>query len=154
MSQPDHEAYEKALRTALRLLRHRDRTEEEVRRRLESKGTAEGVLELVLTTLKGARYLDDARLADRAAELARTDRPIGRLRLESELRGRGTDEESIDTALEPFDDVAEAERAEALLRSRLKPDDPVRKSAAYLARRGFDDEVVRTVIERVHGDLA
>ena len=49
-----------------------------------------------------------------------------------------------------FDGPGETERAEALLRERMKPGDTARKSAAYLVRRGFDDEVVQTVIERVY----
>ena len=96
MSQPDHVAYQKAMRAALRLLRHRDRTEHEIREKLAQKGFGEPETDLALVTLQSSGYVDDARVADRAAEMALARRPAGRLRLERELRARGTSEDDIE----------------------------------------------------------
>ena len=150
MSQPDHVSYQKAMRAALRLLRYRDRTAVEIREKLAQKGFGEPETELALVTLQNSGYVDDSRVADRAAEIALTDRPSGRLRLEHELRSRGTSEDEIERVIAEFDGPDEADRAETLLRRRMKPEDTPQKSASFLARKGFDEDAVQTVIERVY----
>lgn len=144
------EAYQKAMRTALRLLRQRDRTAHEIREKLTQKGFTEAESNLVLVTLQNSGYVDDSRVADRAAEIALTDRPAGKVKLEHELRARGASDHDIERVLAEFDEPSETERAETLLKKKMKPHDTAQKSASFLARKGFDEEVVRTVIERVY----
>lgn len=138
------------MRAALRLLRQRDRTAHEMREKLAQKGFGEAETNLALVTLQSAGYVDDSRVADRAAEIALTLRPAGRLKLEHELRARGASEDDIERVLAEFDGPSETERAEKLLKQRKKPDDSAEKSASFLTRKGFEEEVVRTVIERIY----
>jgi len=150
---PPLEAYQKALRTALRLLRHRDRTSQEIRAKLSDRGFSGSEIDLVLASLTRSGYIDDSRVADRAAERALHEHSVGRLKLEHDLRARGASDEQIERVLADFDEPSETERAEQLLRNRMKPTDSPQKSAAFLVRRGFDEEVVRTVVERVYDDF-
>ena len=138
------------MRAALRLLRQRDRTAHEMREKLAQKGFGEAETDLALVTLQSAGYVDDSRVVDRAAEIALTQRPAGRLKLDQELRARGASEDDIERVCAEFDVPRETERAEKLLNKRIKPGDSAEKSASFLARKGFEEEVVRTVIERVY----
>jgi regulatory protein len=144
-----HDSYLRTLQEALRLLRARDRTESEVRDRLLTKGFDEGDVGLVVKSLRDRRYLDDERVAMRAAELAGKGRPKGRRRLEAELLGRGAEESAIEKALGSLGDQLES----ALTALKLRPAKTPERDAAYLARLGFDEETVRAAIERVYGDL-
>lgn len=133
------------MQAALRLLRSRDRTESELRTALLAKGFAEDQVDQALKTLKLARYVDDARIAERAVELASQDRTSAAL-IETKLRARGAGEEAIDHALANAPD--QAELAEAAFWSARKPGDTPARAAARLARKGFDEDTVRAVIER------
>ena len=146
MTTPAHERYYEAMQAALRLLRSRDRTEAELSDALSAKGFADPELGLVLQSLKAARYVDDVRIAERAVELATKQDPKGHLLVEQSLRDRGTDDEAISAALVQLDN--ETELAEAAFEKQRKPGDTPARAAARLARKGFDEDTVRTVIER------
>jgi SOS response regulatory protein OraA/RecX len=134
------------MEAALRQLRGRDRTESEVRQALGAKGFDQATIGLVLKTLAERRYVDDGRVAQRAVEVASKARPKGRELVEHELRARGIDEAEIERALaQAADDV---ELAESLFERHRKPGDSPARAAARLARQGFDEDTVRTVIER------
>ncbi|HXH61837.1 MAG TPA: regulatory protein RecX [Fimbriimonadaceae bacterium] len=139
------------MRSALRLLRSRDRTEAEVRAHLASRGFTEEESGLVLASLKRSRFVDDARVADRAVEAAQGKRVKGRLLVEHELKVRGVEESAVEDALGAIPSGSEADRAESALRKRLKPGDTRQKSAGFLVRRGFDEDTVQEAIERVFG---
>lgn len=148
MNAPSHETYHRAMQAALRRLRTRDRTEAELRQHLSNKGFGEPEVGLVLKSLTDQRYLDDDRLAKRAVEVAK-DKPKGRLLIEHELAARGAHEEAVEGAIADLGD--ELQSALNALNSR-KPDTPA-KGAAFLQRRGFEEDTVRTALERVYGEL-
>lgn len=133
------------MQAALRLLRSRDRTEAEIQEALASKGFPTEQVEQVLKTLKMARYVDDARIAERAVELA-TREHKGAGRVESDLQSRGAAQEAIDLAISSA--TNKDELAELAFWKTRKPGDTPGRAAARLARRGFDEDTVRAVIER------
>ena len=141
-----HEQYQRAMQAALRLLRARDRTEAEVRDSLSTKGFNEPEIGLVLSTLRVARYVDDARVAQRAVELASLEDPKGRLLLEGALKARGAQDAVIQEALANL--ANEDDLAEAAFQKCRKPGDTPARAAARLARKGFDEDTVRAVVER------
>jgi regulatory protein len=142
---PANDRYQEAMQAALRLLRLRDRTEAELSEALAAKGFGEPELAQVLKTLRVARYVDDARIAERAVELAGRDSK-GKALVEASLVKRGTSEEAIDAALEKLAD--ETDLAESAFEKARKPDDTPARAAARLARKGFDEDTIRTIIER------
>jgi regulatory protein len=117
---------EDAFDVATRALRHADRSRAELEERLAKRGFDEGERSAALDRLVELGWLDDGRTAGlRAAALA--DRGYGDAYIRADLERRGLPVEAALAALE-----AERERA-------LRHAD---RGAAWLARRGFDPEVV------------
>ena len=134
------------MQAALRLLRLRDRTEAELTAALSNKGFGDEAVGLVLKTLRDSHYVDDGRIAERAVEIANKRDPKGRLLIEEGLKQRGASEDAISAALVQITD--ELQMAEDAFEKHRKPGDTPTRAAARLARKGFDEDTVRTVIER------
>jgi regulatory protein len=136
---------------ALGRLARRDHAEAEMRRALKRAGHGEDEVEAALTRLKGQRALDDERFAEAFARSRLLHRGLGRKRIESELRQRGVSREVAHKGLgEALGDVSEAAALEAQARrywrARTK-DEPrarVQKLWAFLLRRGYPADQVRT----------
>ncbi|MDX6397580.1 MAG: regulatory protein [Gaiellaceae bacterium] len=127
------------LETALRALRHRDRSLAELEARLEQRGVEAPERRKALETLERIGYVDDERLArSRADELA--CRSAGDELIRHDLEGRGIDSTLIETALAALE--PERERASAVVAKRGRSS----KTARYLASRGFGAEVVEGVV--------
>lgn len=133
------------MQAALRLLRSRDRTEAEIRTALSTKGFEDAEIGLVLVELTKYRYVDDSRVAERTTEKAVRDQS-GRLLVEHMLSLRGVPEEEIERALASL--PLETDLAEQAFWKNRKPGDTPARAAARLARKGFDEDTIRSVIER------
>ena len=147
----------RATEAALVFLGYRPRSEKEVRDRLRRSGYEQEAIDHAISRLHEWRYLDDADFARRWVENRATHRPRGRRLLQQELRHKGIDTE---TAREAIDDAAldETGAAEKLARRRLPAysgDEPAairRRLGAYLARRGYSYDVIRTALDRALGE--
>ena len=128
-----------ALEQALRALRHRDRSVNEIERFLESRGVGESERLEVVEKLVRTALVDDRRFAEsRAAGLA--ERGAGNERIRHELAFAGIDDEVAEDVIESLE--SEAERAERIVERRgASP-----KTARYLAGKGFSDDVVHAVV--------
>jgi SOS response regulatory protein OraA/RecX len=127
------------LETALRALRHRDRSVAELEARLEERGVEAPERRRALETLERIGYVDDERLArSRAARLA--GRNAGDELIRHDLEGRGIDAAGIEAALAGLE--PEFERAAAIVATRGRND----KTARYLASRGFGADIVDDVV--------
>jgi regulatory protein len=106
----------KSFAAALRLLTRRDRTETELRQKLEQFGFSLPAIEAAIEKCREYNYLDDNRYAkERARALMRTGRGVG-IKIMLDLRRRGIDEIIAQQALE----AAETEfSAYDLLREQL-----------------------------------
>jgi regulatory protein len=128
-----------ALELALRALRHRDRSAAEVERHLESRGVGEAERGCTLDTLVRTGVVDDRRFAEsRASSLA--DRGAGDALIRHELRRAGVGAEDIEDAVAAL--ASERARAERVVARRGGG----RKTARYLAGKGFAEDVAHAVV--------
>ncbi len=171
---PDGEA---ALEIAARYLGARPRSRWEVTRRLERAGAIEAVTLATLDRLAALGHIDDLAFARWWAEQRDRHAPRGRRLIEAELRQRGVPREVLEQLRAEREDEDDAEgeadpteapvpatdrdRARAALARYLRgtplPDSPGdrQRLAAFLARRGFDSDVIWSVLrapEAANGD--
>ncbi|HEY0015875.1 MAG TPA: regulatory protein RecX [Longimicrobium sp.] len=144
-----------AREAALRLLAVRPRSAAELVRRLRMKGYGPEVADEVIGRLREIGMIDDAAFAGTLVRDRVRLRPQGSRRLASELRQKGVDEETAAAAIretmegEATDERELARRAAEKwrVRSDEEPERARRRLNGFLARRGFDGETIRQVID-------
>ncbi len=116
---------------------------------LEGRGATQTIVEECIERLCEYGYLDDARYAHSYAQLRVQQRPIGRQRLERDLRMKQIDKTTVDAALDSvFAEKPEAELIDSALakRIRLRGRPQTRAEAKklfdHLLRQGFAFELV------------
>lgn len=115
---PPDAGLERALAVAYRYLNQRERTETEVRARLErADGIEPSDAERAIAILLEQGYLDDARFARLFTQDKRELDQWGSDRIRQALRGRGVPSELVEDALTAPD--GEIDRALAVLRRRF-----------------------------------
>lgn len=140
-----------ALEIAGRLLARRPHTEQELRRRWERKGFPPAVIDRALAHLKRRGDVDDAAFAREWVENRMAFRPRGAAMLRAELRSKGVAPSDTAAALADLDEESAARLAAERAARRwvgLLPEDRRRKVYAYLARRGFTYDTIRSVVDR------
>ena len=134
------------LELAARALRHRDRSRQELDRRLEEVGIEEAERATTLDTLERIGYLDDRRFAAaRARTLA--ERGYGDEAIRVDLDRHGLTSAVAEEALGSLE--PEPDRARALV-LRLGGR---RNTAAQLQRRGFDPDSVEAALGIAPGSI-
>ncbi|HEX8725658.1 MAG TPA: regulatory protein RecX [Gemmatimonadaceae bacterium] len=140
------------------LLAARARSRLELRRLLLRKGEPADAVDRVLDRLEGAGYLDDAEFARQFARTKALGSGMSRRRVQQELARRGIDRALADAAIADVfaeESVNEIETVERLARRKLRAlarlDDATRRRRLYgfLARRGFESEEIREVLNRL-----
>jgi regulatory protein len=127
-----------ATEVALRALRHRDRSRQDLEERLRLAGIPPEQRDAALDGLAAAGLLSDDRFAQqRARGLA--DRNAGDALIRADLRRHGVADEVISAALEEVE--AEAERAVRIFQRRGGGDRTLR----YLAGKGFARESLESL---------
>ncbi|CPR12467.1 recombination regulator RecX [Mycobacterium bohemicum DSM 44277] len=155
-SEPSREEQARAL--CLRLLTARARTRSELSAQLAKRGYPDQVSAAVLDRLAAVGLVDDTDFARQWVSSRRANAGKSRRALAAELHTKGVDNDVITTALAGIDAGAERERAEQLVRSRLRretlgQDDTriTRRLVGMLARRGYSQNLA---CEVVFGELA
>lgn len=150
-SEPSRE--EQARTLCLRLLTARARTRAELHGRLAKRGYPEDVSERVLDRLAAVGLVDDADFAQQWVRSRRAHAGKSKRALASELRTKGVDNDVITTALAGIDADAERDRAEQLVRVKLRretlgEDDTrvTRRLVGMLARRGYSQNLACEVV--------
>lgn len=139
------------LQSALRLLSHRSRSEQELRERLAQKGFERGIVEATLTRLRELGLVDDSAFARAWTETRQALRPRSRRLLTTELRRRGVAAETAEQATEGvLDEEAAYEAARGRLRALagLEYQAFRERLGSFLIRRGFSYDIARGTIER------
>ena len=145
---------ERVMGDAYRLLGHRARSVEELRRRLLAKEHDEAAVDDALERLSAGGFLDDAEFARSYVADKRRLEGWGVERIRRGLRELGVDGTVIDGALGEgsADDGGELDRALAALRKRGAPEQPLeaarRRAFQALQRRGFSSSVAYAAVRR------
>jgi regulatory protein len=145
---------EKAREAALRMLDRSRRTRRELERRLGEAGHAREAIAAALDRLARVGVVDDAEYARAFARAKLAKRGIALRVVRQELKRRGVGDADLEEGLAAFagGDGERARAEQALLplwRRHRALDPPERRArcAAALARRGFDYDTVRDVLE-------
>lgn len=129
----------RAKKKAMSLLQHMDRTEWELRSKLEKGEFSKEAVEEAVEYVRSFHYIDDARYALRFVEIYSASRSVQRLR--QDLLKRHVPEEYIEIALDEIDrDDTKAlnKELEKLLRGRSELSyEEKQKIASKLYRKGF-----------------
>lgn len=151
MSSPKQTAWD----CALRYLGQRAHGSVELRVKLERRGFEEEEIDLAMDRLRGADLLDDEAFG---AEYARTlivSRGLSKAAAMRKLREKGLSEQVTASALAPFTDDEEYQRALELAQQRrrkLAELDPItakRRILAFLARRGYPQSICYRAVSDV-----
>ncbi|MEZ0364781.1 recombination regulator RecX [Mycobacterium sp. pUA109] len=150
-SEPKREEQARAL--CLRLLTARARTRAELAGQLTKRGYPDEVSVRVLDRLAAVGLIDDADFAEQWVRSRRERAGKGKRALAAELRTKGVDDEVIAAALNDLDAGAERDRAEQLVRAKLRREKldgdetkVARRLVAMLARRGYHQSMAYGVV--------
>jgi regulatory protein len=146
---------EQARDLCLRLLTVRARTRAELEGQLTKRGYPDDVSALVLDRLTQVGLIDDADFAEHWVQSRRANAGKGKRALAAELRTKGVDNDVITAALAGIDADAERQRAEQLVRDKLRrekfiDDDDTkvaRRLVGMLARRGYSQTMAFDVVK-------
>jgi regulatory protein len=150
---------EQARNLCLRLLTARARTRAELEGQLAKRGYPDDVTARVLDRLAQVGLVDDVDFAEQWVRSRRVNAGKCKRALAAELRTKGVDDDVITAALAGIDAGAERERAEQLVRDKLRreklgDDDDAkvaRRLVGMLARRGYSQTMAFDVVK---GELA
>jgi len=145
---------------AIKLIAAKSRSIAELRERLlQSRRATKADVDAAIARLKEYGYLDDERFAFSYASLKVRQRPIGKRRLEQDLKFKKVDSATAATALElVFAETSEEELIDRAIEKRLrlkgKPSSRLEAKSLFdhLLRQGFPFELVsekvRAIVQR------
>ncbi|MFZ5943625.1 MAG: regulatory protein RecX [Bacillota bacterium] len=144
---------EEARKTAIKYLSYRVRTVKEVQDYLRKKRYDQHVVNYVIEYLQNLAYLDDGNFCNLWIESRIRLKPMGKIRLHSELSAKGIDGNLIEKALDhklPYD--FELCLARDLVQARLSKcqdtlDKKQEKILLFLQRRGFSNKIIFKMAE-------
>jgi regulatory protein len=144
---------EQARALCLRLLTARARTRAELAGQLAKRGYPDDISTKVLDRLTDVRLVDDVDFAEQWVRSRRVNAGKGKRALAAELRTKGVDNDVITAALDGIDAGAERERAEQLVRAKLRREKldgdetkVARRLVGMLARRGYSQAMAFDVV--------
>ncbi|MCL4239051.1 MAG: RecX family transcriptional regulator [Anaerolineae bacterium] len=146
----------RAIDYAARLLARRPYSSAEIRRSLAAREVAPTTIEEALARLESLGYVDDRAFAQFWVENRERFRPRSPQALRHELRQKGLAADIIEAALSALDARESAVRAaqEPLRRLRGQTRAEVQiRLGAFLARRGFDYDIIREAVEAILSQL-
>ncbi len=142
----------------LRLLSFRERSEKELKSRMKLAGYEDDVMERTLKKVKEMGYLDDDRFARRFVESGRS-KGFGKYRLQSGLKEKGIDEETVKQLLAPVSDEEELRQACLLLQRKIKEGDrgfiqrkEFEKYQRFLLRKGYSYFIASKALKKIFKD--
>lgn len=153
----DHESdpYSIAYTIALNALVARAKSKGELVAHLKKRGVEDEVASATIFKLQEAGLINDEEFARAWTQSRHNSKKLSKRIIAGELRTRGVDQSSIDTALDEIDDETEYQMAFSLAMkkyqtmSRLAPDVQVRRIQSLLQRKGFTFSVIGRVLREL-----
>lgn len=137
---------DRAMHEALRLLTYRPRSIHEMSMRLQAKGYSEASIAETVAKLEAWGYLNDTEFAENWIRNRLRNKPMGPMRLRSELLAKGVSVDIVEAKLqETFTVVSEYELAYGLAISKLNTSEDWKRIAGLLKRRGFSYDILNSV---------
>lgn len=146
-----------AMKSALRLLSYRPRSEREIRDRLTKKGVRQEVRDATLARLREIGLIDDEAYARAFVESRGRASPRARRLIASELRTKGVGRQVADEAAADLDEREAAHRAAARRArslTRVSFAEFRRRLGDFLVRRGFDYEMAEETVSQIWTETA
>jgi regulatory protein len=150
------DARERAMQQAMLFLSYRARSEKEIRENLSKHEIPDAVIEDTLERLRRGGFADDRNFASAWVENRSTFRPRGRRALALELRQKGIDDSTIESALEDVDEESLAHEAGQKKARKLRVQEWSefrKKMSDFLARRGFSYSVIAPIVSRLWSEI-
>lgn len=145
----------KPLEYALYLLELRDRTEGEIREKMKRKGYESGEIEDTVTFLKDKDFINDERFVRNFIQNKQSFGTTGKYKIRQKLMLLHLDHTLIEENLKETDPEAERERALELAhdwmkkKSSIPPEKRYEKLGRYLIARGFEIDIVKSILSEV-----
>ncbi|MEG6615683.1 regulatory protein RecX [Peptococcaceae bacterium 1198_IL3148] len=140
----------KAKNYALRLLTYRQRSQHEIKNRLEQKGYDQCIIEQTLDFLKDCKLIDDYQFAQQYIyNKISSAKPVGVNRMKYELVQLGIDKDIVSDAVATIDYQTELDLAKKLVKRTInnKTSPPKsQKLVALLLRRGFSYNIIKEAL--------
>ena len=135
----------RAVKRAMHLLEKMDRTEWQLRKKLEQGDYPVELIDQAVAYVKSYRYLDDDRYARTFVRLNQERKSMGRIRMD--LLSRGIPKDLIEHALEEENEMPQGRLIEKLLQKKNYDKDSAtlletKKIYQFLIRRGFRSEEI------------
>lgn len=147
----------KAIVSALRLLKYRPRSREELRKALDSRGFSEEVVKSTMCYLEDLGYIDDVKFMESWCYFRREVSPRGRWLVKRELLSKGISAENLEKYFDRFypPEVEEAylralitqQAVKAKLQDNKDPEENRKRLTLKLYRKGFDRWLVHQLSE-------
>ena len=141
----------------LRLLSRRIYSRYEISRKLSNKGYPENIIANLIFWLEGNNYINDELFARMWAQFRLQNKPIGRYKLNQELRIKGIKQEIIQKVIDKtYKEIDEFTLARNLIEQKVESSkiknikiDP-KKIYNFLLRRGFSSEVSKNIYNELN----
>ena len=137
------------LQLAVRALARSDRTTAQIERLLAAKGAFPAHIRATVRRLIALRYLDDVAFAARWADRRLARMPMGRARLQEELRATGCPEHIVHATLRAtYRKVSEQDLAMQVvsMAGQGNSTQKIGRLARLLNQRGFDEDTIETAL--------
>lgn len=143
----------RAKEAALKYLKNRSRTIQEISTYLNEKKFQEDAIERTLAFLQEYKFVDDTAMTG-SYIMDAMNKGIGPLRIQYELQSKGVDAEIIDTCmykLLPYDKVYKIalETAKNKLGNQTRDEKNYSKIARYLGSKGYEEEMIYEILQKL-----
>jgi regulatory protein len=152
----NEELRKECLKAAYRLLKYRQRSENELRVKLDAR-FEKVIIDSVIDHLREMRMVDDVTFAKHWREQRETLNPRSKRMVYLELNKKGIDKALINEVLCNFNDEENAYRAakkRANVLSKEGYDKYKRRMSAFLIRRGFNYTVTKQTVDYLWRELS
>ena len=150
----------RAYRSATRTLAARAISASDLKRKLQRNGNDPDAIDYAINRLTELGLLDDTQYAGMKARSIIRSKPAGRRFIEAKLRQKGINQSIIQETLDeelkdqdPYQDALKLARQAARSLASRDPETRQRRLIGRLARRGFDHDIVRRVVEQIESKI-